>query len=229
VHRPAIINRHCYPEGAGSEAIESEAIDVGRMALVLILNRLQAPHPRVHVETWLASTVLPAVVGLDAAQCNDDRLARTLDTLLPHLDAIGQDLVVAAITTCDLDLRYLCYDLTSLSFCGAYDEANLMRYGYSRDQRPDRKQSELAATVTAAGGGPVDYRPLAGTVADRSTPVDNVQRLQGLLALLPPRTAGAPCVVSDRAMLTQAALSGQPPPARSSGAANSTNVDRIPA
>lgn len=160
-----------------------------------------------HVETWLASTVLPEMLGLDAVQCNDDRLARTLDTLLPHLDAIWQDLVVAAITTFDLDLRYLCYDLTSLSFCGDYDEADLVRYGYSRDHRPDRKQIELAATVTAAGGVPVDYRPLAGNVADRSTPVDNLQRPQGLLALLPPRTAGAPCVVvSDRAMLTQAAL-----------------------
>jgi transposase len=196
------INRHCYPEGAGPEAI-----DVGSMALVLILNRLQAPHPLVHVETWVAGTVLPDLLDLQAAQCNDDRLARTLDTLLPHLDAIWQDLVVAAITRFDLDLRYLCYDLTSLSFCGEYEEADLVRYGYSRDHRPDRKQIEVAATVTAAGGVPVDYRPLAGNVADRTTPVENLHRLQGLLALLPPRDSGAPCVVvSDRAMLTAAAL-----------------------
>jgi transposase len=196
------INRHCYPDGAGPEAI-----DVGRMAVVLILNRLQAPQPLVHVETWLSRTVLPELLDLEAAQCNDDRLARTLDTLLPHLDAIWQELVVAAITRFDLDLRYLCYDLTSVSLCGAYEEVDLVRYGYSRDHRPDRKQIEIAATMTAAGGVPVDYRPLAGNVADRSTPVDNLQRLQGLLALLPPRTAGAPCVVvSDRAMLTQAAL-----------------------
>src|SRR5207253_2169469 len=53
------INRHCYPEGAGPEAI-----DVGRMALVLILNRLQAPHPLVHVETWVAGTVLPDLLDL---------------------------------------------------------------------------------------------------------------------------------------------------------------------
>ena len=145
--------------------------------------------------------------GGEAAQCNDDRLARTLDTLQPHLDAIWQDLVVAAITAFALDLRYLCYDLTSISFCGAYDEADLVRYGYSRDHRPDRKQIEIAATVTAAGGVPLDYRPLAGNVADRATPVENLRRLQGLLTLLPPREPGAPCVVvSDRAMLTAAAL-----------------------
>jgi len=197
-----VVNRHCWPEGAGPEDI-----DVGRMALVLILNRLQAPRPLVHVGTWLAGTALPEVLQVDAAQCNDDRLARTLDTLLPHLDAIWQDLVVAAITTFEVDLRYLCYDLTSVSFCGAYEEADLVRYGYSRDHRPDRKQIELAATVTAAGGVPVDYRALAGNVADRTTPVENLHRLQHLLALLPPRDPRAPCVVvSDRAMLTDAAL-----------------------
>jgi transposase len=197
-----VVNRHCWPEGAGPEAI-----DVGRMALVLILNRLQAPRPLVHVETWLAGTMLPELMGLDAAQCNDDRLARTLDTLLPHLDAIWQDLVVAAITTFDLDLRYLSYDLTSLSFCGEYEAADLVRYGYSRDHRPDRKQIEVAATVTAAGGVPVDYRTLAGNVADRATPVENLRRLQGFLAQLPPRGPTPPCVVvSDRAMLTDAAL-----------------------
>jgi hypothetical protein len=59
LHRATIINRPCSPEGAGPEAI-----DVGRLALVLILNRLHAPHPLVHVETWLASTVLPQMLGL---------------------------------------------------------------------------------------------------------------------------------------------------------------------
>lgn len=195
------VNRHCWPEGAGPEDI-----DVGRMALVLILNRLQAPQPLVHVETWLAGTTLPEVLHVDAAQCNDDRLARTLDTLVPHLDAIWQDLVVAPITTFDLDLRYLCYDLTSMSFRGDDEEADLVRYGYSRDHRPDRKQIELAATVTATGGVPVDYRALAGNVADRTTPVENLRRLQGLLAHLPPRDPTTPCVVvNDRAMRTDAA------------------------
>lgn len=198
----AIINRHCYPDGAVPEDLE-----VGTVALVLVLNRLQAPQPLVHVAEWVAQSALGDLLGLDAGQCNDDRLARTLDRLLPHLDAIWQDLVVAAVTTCDVDLSALCYDITSISFCGAYDDADLVRYGYSRDHRPDRKQIEVAATVTAAGGIPVDYRPLAGNVADRSTPVAQLRRLQGLLALLPPRPANQrTLVISDRAMLTDAAL-----------------------
>jgi hypothetical protein len=198
----AIINRRCSPDGE-----VPEDLDVGLVALVLALNRLQAPVPLVHVEEWGAQRALSELLGIDAAHCNDDRRARTLDRLLPHLDAIWQDLIVAAVGTFGIDLRALCYDLTSLSFCGAYEEADLVRYGYSRDQRPDRKQIDLAALVTAAGGIPLDYRPLAGNVADRSTPGEQLRRLQGLLALLPPRPPDQPClVISDRAMLTAAAL-----------------------
>ena len=144
--RRAVVNRRCYPEGGAPEDIDlgRVALVLGRVALVLGRNRLLAPQPLVHVERWLAGTVLPDLLGLSAAQCNDDRLARALDALLPHLDALWQDLIVAALTRCALDLRALCYDLTSLSFCGAYDEADLIRYGDSRDHRPDQKQVEAA-------------------------------------------------------------------------------------
>jgi transposase len=198
-----IINRHCAPAGESPTDL-----DPGVVTLVLVANRLLAPTPLVHVETWLAETVLPEVLGIDAAQANDDRLARTLDTLVPHLDALWQDLVVAAIRTFDLDLSQLCYDLTSISFCGTYEEADLVRYGYSRDHRPDRKQLELATTVTVEAGIPLDYRVLAGNIADRTTPVENLARLQHLLSLLPAPSPDepTPLVISDRAMLTGEAL-----------------------
>ena len=85
----------------------------------------------------------------------------------------------APVRAFDLDLSQLAYDLTSVAFCGAYeDAAELVRFGYSRDHRPDRKQLELATTVTLAGGVPIDYRVLAGNVADRTTPVENLRRLR---------------------------------------------------
>jgi hypothetical protein len=151
---------------------------------VLVLNRLLAPQPLVHVETWLAGTALPDLWGLEAPQCNDDRLARTLDALHPHLAALWQDLVVAAVRAFGLDLSRLAYDRTSVAFCGAYEGADLVRFGYSRDHRPDRKQVELATTVTVEGGVPLDYRVLAGNVADCTTPVENLRRLQALLAAI---------------------------------------------
>lgn len=198
-----IVNRHCHP----TQTTERD-LDVGLVTGVLVLNRLLAPQPLVHVETWLAGTALPDLWGIEALQCNDDRLARTLDALQPHLEAIWQDLLVVAVRTFALDLSQLAYDLTSVAFCGAYEDAALVRFGYSRDHRPDRKQLELATTVTVDGGIPVDYRVLAGNVADVTTPVENLRRLQTLLAALPPRAPGASpsVIVSDRAMLTLEAL-----------------------
>jgi transposase len=199
----ARINRRCHPTDT-----TLADLDLGLVTSVLVINRLLAPKPLVHVETWLAGTALPDLWGLDAVQCNDDRLARALDALYPHLDALWQDLIVAAVSAFDLDLTRLAHDITSVSFCGAYDDAELIRFGYSRDHRPDRKQVELATSVTLDGGVPLDYRLLAGNVADRTTPVETLRRLQTLLALLPPRPAGAPAplVVSDRAMLTLEAI-----------------------
>jgi len=199
------VNQRVYPTGE-----QSADLDLGRVTEVLVLNRLLAPQPLVHVEDWLAETVVPDLLGLDAASCNDDRLARGLDALVPHLDGLWQDLVVSAITAFDLDLRRLAYDITSVSFCGAYEDAALVTYGYSRDHRPDRKQIELATTSVVVGGVPLDYHVLAGNVADRTTPVANLERLQELWAQLPPRALGAepprPVVISDRAMLTLDAL-----------------------
>jgi transposase len=197
-----VVNRHCHPDGT-----TPGALDAGLVAGVLVLNRLLAPQPLVHVETWLAGTALPDLWGLEAPQCNDDRLARTLDALAPHREALWQDLLVAAVRAFDLDLSRLAYDLTSVAFCGAYEDAELVRFGYSRDHRPDRQQVELATTVTLDGGVPLDYRVLAGNVADRTTPVENLRRLQTLLAAVPARAPGAAAlVVSDRAMLTLEAL-----------------------
>lgn len=198
-----VVNAHCHSQGTALPDL-----DLGRVVELLVFNRLLAPRPLVHVETWLAETALPELLGVDAAQCNDDRLARTLDELIPHLDALWQALIVGAVPTFQVDLAQLGYDLTSVSFCGDYDEAELITYGYSRDHRPDRKQVELATTVTITGGIPLDYRVLAGNVADRTTPVENLRRLQGILALLPPRDPQAPrpLVISDRAMLTEEAI-----------------------
>jgi len=149
---------------------------------------------------------LPEVFQVVPDPFNDDRLARTLDTLTPHLEAIWQELIVQAIIPFDLDLSKRCYDITSIAFTGDYEEAELVRYGYSRDHRPDLKQVELALNVTVAGGIPIDYRVLAGNVADRTTPVDNLTRLGGLLARLPQvnpsRPPVTPLFISDRAMLT---------------------------
>ncbi|MEJ5199142.1 MAG: DUF4277 domain-containing protein, partial [Anaerolineae bacterium] len=54
-------------------------IDLGRVVLLLTLNRLLAPQPLYQVREWLAETVLPEVLGIAVEQAYDNRLGRALD------------------------------------------------------------------------------------------------------------------------------------------------------
>jgi hypothetical protein len=78
-----VVNRRLHAAGT-----HSGAIDLGTVTPVLVLNRRLAPQPLGHVERWLATTAIPDLLGVVAAHCNDDRLARALDALYPHRDAL---------------------------------------------------------------------------------------------------------------------------------------------
>src|SRR5664280_2320254 len=54
-----IVNRHCHPDG-----LIPEDVDVGLVVLVLVLNRLQAPQPLVHVEEWIRDSALVDLLAL---------------------------------------------------------------------------------------------------------------------------------------------------------------------
>jgi len=187
------INRHCPGE---------EQVSHGTTTLILTMNRLMAPKPLYQVKEWMAETVLGDTLAVAADQMHDTRIGRTLDDLYPHLKGMWQDIVVRAILTYDIDLRFLHYDITSVYFEGEYTESDQIDYGYSRDHRPDAKQVNLGVNVTSETGIPLAYRVLAGRTADRTTPLENVKALRDLLD----RPELGECqrdylLVSDRAML----------------------------
>ena len=176
-------------------------VDNGTVALVLCLNRLLAPRPLYRVEDWLAETILPEYLGIDAAKLHDDRLGRFLDDLAPHRERIWQTLSLRAIKHYHVDLSVLLYDLTSVYFEGEYADNAAVTYGYSRDHRPDCKQRVIGLDVTGPGGVPILYQLLAGNTADCTTPQANLQRLRRFLNLLPcpPRW---PLLVSDQVLVS---------------------------
>lgn len=89
-----IINRHCPTKGE---------VDHGTVAIVLVLNRLMFPLPLYQVADWVGRTVLVSVLSVPAAKFNDDRLARTLDALYPHLETIWREVVEVALLKADVD------------------------------------------------------------------------------------------------------------------------------
>lgn len=175
-------------------------VSYGTVALVLVLNRLHAPRALWRVADWLGQTVLEAVLGVEAAKFNKDRLARTLDTLAPHCQAIWQAVVSRAMERYQIDLSVIYYDLTAFIVHGEYRESDLVRYGFAHNTPSDKQKLKAAVDVAADGNVPLDYQALAGDQADKATVEANMQRLAALL-----KKHGQPLyevlVVGDRAML----------------------------
>lgn len=194
----AIVNTLCATEAD---------LDLGRVLLVLVLNRLLSPQPLSAIQDWVAHTVVGLMLDLPATKVYDNRLGRTLDAVYPHLGEIWARLIIRAIQVWHLDLSILHWDISSFYFAGAYTDSELIRYGHSRDQRSDAKQINLLADVTHQSRVPVGYQALAGNTADITTPPRHLDALLRFLARpeLAPLSLH-PILVSDCKMITPEAV-----------------------
>jgi transposase len=167
-----IINRHCPSEAEVSH---------GRVALVLILNRLTAPRALVNVADWVGRTVLTQTLGVPADKFNDDRLGRTLDAIAPHQRDIWQDIVHEALRRFDIDLHFIFYDLTAFTMQGEFADSQLVDYGFAHNTPSDKQKVKAGLSVASDGNLPLDYAPTSGRTADLATVQANMERLCRLL------------------------------------------------
>jgi transposase len=187
----AIIDQCCPTEAE---------VNIGAVIVVLCLNRLTAPKPLSGIADWAAKTVIEELIGVPASKLNDDRLARALDAIYPHLEAIWAEIVCRALVRYQIDLSLVFYDLTAFYFEGEYKSSSCVTFGFTRIHK-GKKQRKLALNVTAKEKFPFLYQLLDGNVADVSTVQTNMQRL---LKVLQERgwPVKAVLVVGDRAMLS---------------------------
>lgn len=182
-------------------------IDLGRIALLLTLNRLMSPQPMNHVEDWAKTTVLPEFLTMSAAQLYDKRLVRAMDALHPFIGEAWCRLVSRAVRQEGIDLSAVHWDTTSFYFEGDYTDSDLARYGRSSDHRSDAKQAKLGLSVTDREQMPLLYRVLTGNTDDRTTAVPHIKALVTFLARPELATLGVhPLIVSDCKMVTPAAV-----------------------
>jgi transposase len=78
----------------------------------------------------------------------------------------------------------------------------LIRYGYSRDQKPDKKQVVVELNVTAKSGIPLCHRTLPGNASDQKEALRNLETLQKRLK------NKDFMIIGDRAMFTRENLAG---------------------
>lgn len=60
----------------------------GHVIEVLVANRLSSPTSMVRVGNWARTWAVEEVFGVEPELLNDDRLARALDAVAPHLEEI---------------------------------------------------------------------------------------------------------------------------------------------
>jgi transposase len=151
--------------------------------LVLVRNVLVAREPVYGVAEW-AARFAPDLLDLwddEAALLHDDRLGRCLDRLFA---GVGPELILAlvrhVIAEFGISLDELHNDSTTVSFYGAYEEAEkegqqrgrvtpAITWGHSKDHRPDLKQLLYTLTISDDGGVPVYFTTASGNVVDDCT------------------------------------------------------------
>jgi len=171
----------------------SYALDDAVFAMVA--NRLADPCSKRRLPEWLACDVaMPA--GFVAPEL--DQLYRALDQVEAAKADTERHLYARLTDLANLDLRLVCYDLTSTYFEGSVKPSEAFpsrAFGYSRDHRGDRPQIVIGL-LTTADGVPIAHHVFAGNTADVTT-------LAGVLSDLRSRFGvGGVCVVADRGLVS---------------------------
>ena len=163
---------------------------------VMLANRLVDPgSKRRTITEWLASVALPKDVGAPSL----DRCYRAVDALASCKEGTESHLYSELCNLTNLDLRLVCYDLTSTYFetVGAGGPRFPSRdYGYSRDHRSDRPQVVIGLLVTG-DGIPIAHHVFAGNTSEVKTLPSVMEDLQKRFGV------GKIALVADRGLISE--------------------------
>jgi len=164
---------------------------VADMVKVMVLNRACDPHSKLGVMRWLGTVHIP---GLKSDEVDYQHLLRAMDYLVEAKEPVEKQLFNHLVTIFSPKVDLVFYDLTSSYFEGEGPE--IASFGYSRDQRPDRKQIVLALVVTREGL-PITHEVLAGNTPDVTTLEETVEKLSRKFNI------GKTIFVCDRGLISE--------------------------
>jgi transposase len=154
----------------------------GQVIEILIANRLTSPAAMVGICRWAREWAVPEVYGVPAAALGDDKLARALDAIAPHLDQVIGTIGAKAIDVFGIDVTRLHWDMTSISLYGAYEQADpdypTLGWGHPKDRRSDLKQIQAGIAVAGDGAVPVFGQAYAGGVGEVAQVIDAMNHLK---------------------------------------------------
>src|SRR4030066_263990 len=157
-----------------------EDIPWSMMAMTLVLMRLCEPSSELKIAEHLYErSTLADLLGIPAEKINDDRLYRSLDTILPHKRSMEKHLKERLGELFNLEYDLLLYDVTSTYFEGEGASNEQEKRGYSRDHRPDCKQVCIALVVSREGF-PLGYEVFSGNRSDVTTVEGIVKKIEAM-------------------------------------------------
>ena len=168
---------------------------LGDAVFAIAANRLVAPCSKRQLPEWTQSDVaMPEGWAAPSPQ----QYYRALDAAADLKESTEEFLFGRLCDLTAMDLRFVCYDLTSTYLEGSVAPSERFAskaFGYSRDHRRDRPQVVIGLLCTG-DGIPIAHHVFAGNTNDAST-------LPGVLADLTERFAvGRICVVADRGLIS---------------------------
>ncbi|MDG7022977.1 MAG: IS1634 family transposase [Nitrososphaerota archaeon] len=166
------VDRYAPMERKGRGISNGEAVEV------MVMNRLTSPTPLWRVEDWAREYALREVSGVSPGEVNDDRLARALDSISPAIEEIEAEVSLRMMKEYRIRPELVHLDFTSLYFEGAYDDSGFLKLGYSRDQKPDKKQVNIGIDVDASEGMPLFHTQHDGNAADPGMAVENLRKIR---------------------------------------------------
>jgi hypothetical protein len=162
----------------------------------MVANRLIEPCSKRRLSEWVEDdVVMPAGFHPPVLQ----QYYRALDAVAASKQATEAQLYAALCDLTNLDLRLVCYDLTSTYFEGSprpSDRFPSRAFGYSRDHRGDRPQVVVGLLCTG-DGMPIAHHVFAGDTGDVTTLPGVLQDLQDRFGV------GRICVVADRGLISE--------------------------
>ena len=181
------VDRFCPMQGG-------DHLTHGQVVEFLILHLLQSPDrlPLYQLGQWAADHNVHRLYGCSAEEFNDDRVGRALEALAEAVPEIEAQVVTEALRQYHIKADTIHWDLTNVTFTGAYEGSELIRAGYGHGAMHER-QLQVSLHTTGEAGIPVRHEVLAGNVHQGPLAPDMLQELQQRLP------TSKVIVVSDRA------------------------------
>ena len=163
--------------------------------LAMIVGRVVFAGSKLSLCHQYDNSCLWELCGIEGEPDVETHCYQAMDQLLARQKGIQKTLARRHLK----DGHLVLYDITSSYFEGAYEDSDLVKFGYNRDGKKGHEQVVIGL-ICSAEGCPVGIEVYPGNTQDATTVVDKIQELKSRYAI------EKVIFVGDRGMITQSNL-----------------------